>query len=74
MANVKFTVRRMDEDSPQTISVTFRFGRNDKLMYATPLKVEPIFWDADRQKVKNSKYCRHIVKARHVHCRLGEGR
>ena len=47
----------MDEDSPQTINVTFRFGRNDKLMYATPLKVEPIFWDADRQKVKNSKYC-----------------
>lgn len=57
MANVKFTVRRMEEDSPQTISVTFRFGRNDKLMYATPLKVEPIFWDADKQKVKNSKYC-----------------
>ena len=57
MANVKFAVRRMDEDSPQTINVTFRFGRNDKLMYATPLKVEPIFWDADRQKVKNSKYC-----------------
>jgi len=57
MANVKFTVRRMDEDSPQTISVTFRFGRNDKLMYATPLKVEPVFWDVERQKVKNSKYC-----------------
>lgn len=47
----------MDEDSPQTISVTFRFGRNDKLMYATPLKVEPVFWDADKQKVKTSKYC-----------------
>ncbi len=57
MANVRFLVRRMDEDTPQTINVSFRFGRNDKLMYATPLKVEPIFWDAEREKVKNSKYC-----------------
>lgn len=57
MANVRFAVRRMDEDSPQTINVTFRFGRNEKLMYATPLKVEPIFWDAERQRVKTSKYC-----------------
>lgn len=47
----------MDEDSPQTINVTFRFGRNEKLMYATPLKVEPVFWDEVRQRVKNSKYC-----------------
>lgn len=26
-------------------------------MYATPLKVEPIFWSEKDGRVKNSKYC-----------------
>ena len=57
MANVKFIIRDMDADSEQTIYITSRFGRNEKLMYATPLKIEPLFWDGKKERVKNSKYC-----------------
>lgn len=57
MANVKFILRGKEPDSPTTIYVTSRFGRNEKLMYATPLKVAPLFWDEERQRVKRSKYC-----------------
>lgn len=57
MANIKFIVRDMDSDTEQTIYVTSRFGRNEKLMYATPLKVEPIFWNEKDGRVKSSKYC-----------------
>lgn len=45
MANIKFMIRDMDAENEQTIYVSSRFGRNDKLMYATTLKVEPLFWD-----------------------------
>lgn len=47
----------MSASSKQTIYVTSRFGRNDKLMYALPLKCEPMFWDAARGRVKPSRYC-----------------
>lgn len=47
----------MDATSMQTIYVSSRFGRNVKLMYATPLKTEPIFWDVARMRVKVSRYC-----------------
>ena len=57
MANIKFVVRGTEQDTPSTIYVTSRFGRNEKLMYATPLKAAPVFWDETRQRVKNSKYC-----------------
>ena len=57
MANIKFVVRGTGQDTPAAIYVTSRFGRNEKLMYALPLKVAPVFWDADRQRVKNTKYC-----------------
>ena len=57
MATVKFMIRFPDSDDPQSIYVTSRFGRNEKLMYATPLKVESIFWDERRQRVKASRYC-----------------
>ena len=57
MANIKFLIRDTDSDSEQTIYVTSRFGRNEKLMYATPLKVEPIFWNEKEGRVKNSRYC-----------------
>ena len=57
MANVKFIIRDMDADSEQTIYITSRFGRNEKLMYATPLKIEPLFWDGKKERVKNSKSC-----------------
>lgn len=57
MANIKFMIRDMEAENEQTIYVSSRFGRNDKLMYATTLKVEPLFWDEKKQRVKNSKYC-----------------
>lgn len=57
MANIKFMIRDMESENEQTIYVSSRFGRNDKLMYATTLKVEPLFWDEKKQRVKNSKYC-----------------
>lgn len=57
MANIKFVIRNFDTEDEQTIYVTSRFGRNEKLMYATPLKVEPVFWNEKEQRVKNSKYC-----------------
>lgn len=57
MANFKFVIRNTDTEDGQTIYITSRFGRNEKLMYATPLKVEPVFWNEKEQRVKNSKYC-----------------
>ena len=57
MANVKFLLRKPEDEQPQAIYVSYRFGRNDKFLYALPIKTEAIFWDADRQRVKSSKYC-----------------
>ncbi|MGM9685607.1 MAG: tyrosine-type recombinase/integrase [Bacteroidaceae bacterium] len=57
MASIRFLLRCVKSETPQTIYVTSRFGRNEKLMYATPLKIEPIFWDEHRQRVKASRYC-----------------
>ena len=52
MANIKFLIRDMDADNEQTIYITSRFGRNEKLMYATPLKIEPLFWDERKSVLK----------------------
>ena len=52
MANIKFLIRDMDAGNEQTIYITSRFGRNEKLMYATPLKIEPLFWDEKKECVK----------------------
>ena len=50
-------IRFSGSEDPQSVYVTSRFGRDEKLMYATPLKVESIFWDERRQRVKASRYC-----------------
>lgn len=52
MANIKFLIRDMDAGNEQTIYITSRFGRNEKLMYATPLKIEPLFWDEKKNVLK----------------------
>lgn len=57
MRTIKFIIRKMDEDKEQSIYITARFGRDEKLMYATPLRIKAAFWDEKRQRVKNSKYC-----------------
>ena len=59
MANIKFIIRNMDAKTEQTIYVTSRFGRNEKLMYATPLKVKPSLWDEKKGRVKNTGYCQY---------------
>ena len=57
MANIRFIIRNMDAYDAQTIYVTARFGRNEKLMYALPLRCEPLYWDAERGRVRPSAYC-----------------
>lgn len=57
MANIKFMLRYANTEKEQTVYVTARFGRNEKLMYATPLKTSLEFWDENKQRIKNSKYC-----------------
>ena len=55
MANIKFLVRGSNPDKASAIYVTSRFGRDEKLMYATPLKVEPKYWDEKKQRAKVGK-------------------
>ena len=55
MANIKFLVRGKNPDAPCTIYVTSRFGRDEKLMYATKLKIEPKYWDEKKQRAKVGK-------------------
>lgn len=57
MITIKFIIRKMEDAKEQPIYITTRFGRNEKLMYATPLKIKAAFWDKNRQRLKNSKYC-----------------
>lgn len=57
MANLRYIIRNMDAHEPQTISATVRFGRNEKMLYALPLKCEPLFWDSARGRVKTTMYC-----------------
>lgn len=57
MITIKFIIRKMEDSKEQPIYITTRFGRNEKLMYATPLKIKAAFWDKNRQRLKNSKYC-----------------
>lgn len=57
MANIKFIIRKPEVSELQSIYVSCRFGRNEKLFYSTPLKTEPMFWDAERMRVKVSRYC-----------------
>lgn len=56
MKNVKFMIRNMDAEAEQTICVVSYFGKAT-MMYATPLRIEPLFWDEKKECVKNSKYC-----------------
>lgn len=59
MGKIRYIIRNMDAQEPQTICATARFGRNEKLMYALPLKCEPLFWDATRGRVKSTMYCQY---------------
>ena len=56
MANVRFCLRSSDERM-QSVYLSFRFGRNDKLFYALPTKASPTFWDSEKERVRVSRYC-----------------
>ena len=56
MKNIKFMIRNMEAETEQTICVVSYFGKST-MMYATPLRIEPLFWDEKKECVKNSKYC-----------------
>ena len=57
MAKTRYLIRNMNAPGPQTVYVTARFGRNAKLMYALPLKCDPIYWDVVKGRVKPTMYC-----------------
>lgn len=66
MVHLKFILRNKSGELPQTIYVTARFGRNDKLMYALPVKCEPVYWDEVRERVKGSMYCSYSSEVNDV--------
>ena len=53
MANVNFTLRSPNAKELQPIYLTYRFGRNEKLIYPTGLKVTPKHWNFETQRVRN---------------------
>ncbi len=57
----QFKVIGKEADKPSTIYLSVRFGRNDKLMYSTPLKVEPRFWNEEQGRVRNTYHCGNRV-------------
>ncbi len=57
MKKFKFKIIGKAEDKPQTIYLSLRFGRNEKLMYATPLRVEPMYWNEELGRVRNTRHC-----------------
>ncbi len=52
MATIKFFFRTTETDKKQTIYLIVR-NQNDKLVYSTGLKVNPKYWNAEKQRVRN---------------------
>ncbi len=57
MNNFKFKIIGKNAEKKSTIYVSVRFGRNEKLMYSTPLSIEPKFWNDETGRVKNTRLC-----------------
>lgn len=53
MANVTFKPRTLKSSEPQIIYLVYRFGRNDKLVFSTGLKIEPKYWNAKKMRVRD---------------------
>jgi site-specific recombinase XerD len=53
MANITFKLRTFNSKRPQPIYLVYRFGRNDKLVYPTGLKVLPAHWNKEKMRVRN---------------------
>lgn len=69
MANVTFRLRKPNETTPQMIYLVYRFGRNDKLVYSTGLKILPKFWNSEKMRVRNIV---EAVKKEIINNRLNE--
>lgn len=52
MANITFKFRKPKATSPQFIYIVVRFGRNEKIIYNTGLKVAPKYWNFDKMRVR----------------------
>lgn len=48
-----FKLRTLKATAPQMIYLVYRFGRNDKLVYSTRLKIAPKYWNVDKMRVRN---------------------
>lgn len=57
MANILFSPRALSGSTPQMIYLTYRFGRNDKLVYPTGLKVNPTYWNKRTKRVRDVTEC-----------------
>lgn len=53
MANVIFKLRTLKSTNAQIIYLVYRFGRNDKLVYSTGLKIEPKYWNEKKMRVRD---------------------
>lgn len=53
MASVFYYLRDNSAPKPQPITLVFRY-RKQRLKFSTNLKVPPKYWDADKQRVKNT--------------------
>lgn len=53
MANILFIMR---PNTGQKIYLSYRWG-NDKLLYATGLKINPLYWNSKKHRVRSSALC-----------------
>ncbi|MCD7939960.1 MAG: hypothetical protein LUH50_07705 [Bacteroides intestinalis] len=52
MANTSFKLRKPNGNEPQPIYLVYRFGRNEKLVYPTGLKIYPKYWNFEKMRVR----------------------
>jgi integrase len=57
MANVIFKPRSLTGSTSQVIYLVYRFGRNDKLVYSTNLKINPQYWNSKKYRVRDITEC-----------------
>lgn len=53
MANITFKLRTLKSANAQIIYLVYRFGRNEKLVYSTGLKIEPKYWNEKKMRVRD---------------------
>jgi site-specific recombinase XerD len=66
MANVLFNLRTLAGSTPQPIYLIYRFGRNEKLVFPTGLKINPQHWNKRNNRARDLVECtaKDIINAR----------